>query len=665
MNAFLSILVCIAMLFSGGAALPAQPETATTWTLRNLSVTTGDGSVTLTPEARLTAALGSEAALMQFEVVSGDDVLLPMMGELTKDGVRFCLSDGGSVYSLSSDALLELMEADDADAQLMARMVDYLNSYSALLQRSMNDASFQQEISRTMMELFVSACGGEAEQVTLEINGAEVPAQRAQLELTPEAALNLLDGLASCGVTEVEDMLNSYMLLLASAMGEDYASLSDLTADLRAQLAEEDMADEISFPVELTWTTEGPAHAEIAMDFDVDDTTAMQLSVTSTSTDEKTDLDMTLSFAMDDGMGNTNQMDFHMTEQVDGPLNAPENVELHLVASSQNDWKSEYSEEGAEAVVHSYVSSSAMNLALDVNAAVVDGLERATIDLTASQSSSYDYDGDVNTDESGLSAHISSDDRSEDDGSVTTAVAMDIDVDGENVQLSWELNRAEGMPVPSFDESKTVDLAEMIREDEDSAASIALASDVLKLSADATALCADESVLAMLELLDINPDEMPADVTVSEEIGYEDDDEDDDEYDDEYDYEYEDYATVYSMDEAAEIYAGALPAFTVPEDLELDSIDVSESSLDASFGSDDGERSMDLSFYDSGDPQGEYYGLEDGVLIDVGAVVRLEVLDAEGTMFNADVVAANGTYSFSFYGFARREVEYFLASLRF
>ena len=436
MNAILSILVCFAMLFSGGAALPAQPETATVWTLRNLSVATDEGSATLIPEARLTTAIGSDAARLQFEVVNGDDVLLPMMGEMTKDGVRFCLSDGGSVYSLSSDALLELMEAGDADAQLMALMVDYLNSYSALLSRTMNDASFQQEFSRTMIELLVSACGGEAEQVTLEIDGAEVPANRALLEITPEAALNLLDGLASCGVTEVEDMLNSYMLLLASAMGEDYASLSDLTADLRAQLAEEDMTDEISFPVELTWTTEGPAHAEIAMDFDVDEPTAMQLAVTSTSTDEKTDLDMTLSFTTDDGMGNTNQMDFHMTEQVDGPLNAPENVELHVEATSQNDWKSEYSEEGVEAVVHSYVSSSAMNFALDVNAAVVDGLDRATIDLSANQSSSYDYDGDVNTDESVLSAHISSDDRSEADGSVTTAVAMDIDVDGDVVTIS-------------------------------------------------------------------------------------------------------------------------------------------------------------------------------------------------------------------------------------
>ena len=193
MNAILSILVCIAMLFSGGAALPEQPETATVRTLRNLSVTTDAGSVTLAPELRLTTAIGSEQAIAQFEVVRGGDVLLPMAGELTNDGVRFRLRDGGSVYSLTSEALLELTEADDADAQLMALMVDYLNSYSALLSRTMNDASFQQELSRTMIDLFVSACGGEAEQVTLEIDGVEVPAQRAQLELTPEAALNLLD----------------------------------------------------------------------------------------------------------------------------------------------------------------------------------------------------------------------------------------------------------------------------------------------------------------------------------------------------------------------------------------------------------------------------------------------------------------------------------------
>ena len=251
MNAILSILVCFAMLFSGGAALPAQPEADTTWTLRNLTIATSDGSVTLSPEARLTAAIGSEAALVQFEVVNGDDVLLPMAGELTQDSVRFRLRDGGSVYSLSNEALLELMEFDDAGAQLMAQMVDYLNSYSALLSRTMGDASFQQELSQTMIDLLVSACGGAVEQVAVEIDGAEVPAERVELEITPESALDLLDGLASCGVTEVEDMLSSYMGFLSAMMGENYTSLSDFTAEQRALLAEEDA---ISIPRELTWT---------------------------------------------------------------------------------------------------------------------------------------------------------------------------------------------------------------------------------------------------------------------------------------------------------------------------------------------------------------------------------------------------------------------------
>ena len=204
------------------------------------------------------------------------------------------------------------------------------------------------------------------------------------------------------------------------------------------------------------------------------------------------------------------------------------------------------------------------------------------------------------------------------------------------------------MPVPSFDESKTVDLAEILREDEDSAASIALMSDVLKLSADATSLCADESVLAMLELLGIDPEAM-LDDTVYEEDDYEDDD----------------TATVYSMDEAAEIYAGVLPAFTVPDGLELDYIDVSDSYLDASFGSADGERYLDLSCFDYGYSHGEFFVLEDGTLVPAGAVVNIDALDEENTAFSADVGVPTGMCSFYFYGFAREEVEAFLASLQF
>ena len=666
MNAILSILVCFAMLFSGGAALPEQPETATTWTLRNLSITTDEGSATLTPELRLTTALGSEAALLQFEVANGGDVLLPVAGELTNDGVRFRLSEDGSVYSLSNDALLELMEADAEELLPLTYMADYLNSYSALLQRSMNDASFQQKASQVMTGLLVSACGGETEPFSVGIDGADVPALRVELELTPEGLLNLLDGLASCGIAEIEDMLDSYMLLFSAAMDEDYASLSDFTAELRELLAEEDMEDSFSLPMELCWTTEAPGYLEAAMDCAIDDTSSVLLDFTEIFTEERTDLDMTLILDTDDGMGSTNSMEFRMAGYVNGPANAPESVELNLAVSSQSGWESEYEEEDA---MHSFTSDSSTDFSLDLSAEVVDGLEHATIDFEASQSSSYDYDGDVSDYESELSAYITADDSSEDDGSVTTAVTIDVDVDDESVSISYELNRAEGAPVPSFDESKTVDLAEALGEDEGGDGSVALTSDLLRLSADATTLCADESVAAMLELLGIDPDAVSDDDTLYED--YDDEYEYDDEYDYDDDYDYHDYdydddiVTVYSMDEAEPIYGSALPSFTVPDDLALDSIDVSESYLDASYCSDDGERSMDLSFYDYGESQGEYYVLEDGALKDADVIVSIEAMDEEGTMFSADVGRANGLYSFYFYGFAQEEVEAVLASLQF
>ena len=60
MNAILSFIVCIAMLVSPTGMLPAKPETATTWTISDLTIAVGDESVTLAPEARFAAAVGAE-----------------------------------------------------------------------------------------------------------------------------------------------------------------------------------------------------------------------------------------------------------------------------------------------------------------------------------------------------------------------------------------------------------------------------------------------------------------------------------------------------------------------------------------------------------------------------------------------------------------------------
>ena len=95
LNLILSLFVCLAMSVSGVSALPAQPETATTTVVRNVTVGLDGKSVTLNPELALTTAVGREQALTHFEIRSGDSVLLPMSLELAPDQARFSLMNSG------------------------------------------------------------------------------------------------------------------------------------------------------------------------------------------------------------------------------------------------------------------------------------------------------------------------------------------------------------------------------------------------------------------------------------------------------------------------------------------------------------------------------------------------------------------------------------------
>ena len=112
MNAILSIMVCIAMLVSPTGVIPAQPETAATWTISDLTISVGEESVTLTPEARFTAAVGAEEAQLHFELGNGESTLMPMSGAINADGVRFTLGTGTKTYTLDDATLMELAGMD-------------------------------------------------------------------------------------------------------------------------------------------------------------------------------------------------------------------------------------------------------------------------------------------------------------------------------------------------------------------------------------------------------------------------------------------------------------------------------------------------------------------------------------------------------------------------
>ena len=642
MNAILSIIVCFAMLFSGGATLPAQPETATVRTLRNLSVTTDEGSVTLNPELRLTTALGTESARMQFEIVNGDDVLLPIAGEIAPDCLRFTMGNSGSVYSLTSEAMMALLEEEgDAEEseqmmQALEYMGEYVASYTALMNRSMRDADFRAQLAVLGFDLLADTCGATPEQTTVEIDGQQVPAERIHLELNPTASFDLMEAMASCGVPEIEDMMGVYAQMFGAIMGEEYGSASDFVAAMRAEIpVDADLAD-ASYPMDAVYTRGvEPLYMEIQMDAPLDESASVQLHVVEIATGEEARASANMTFTYAEN-GADMQMDFAMDAQQVGPMNDPQSVDLHAELCMKNSWTINATDSTDSSL--DFVSTDRTSLVMNLSAAVDDGLESGTLDLFAGIESSFGYSGETpDCASSDLTVHIAADDRREDDGSVTTAVTADAVYDGDATSVSFELNCLEGAPVPEFDESKSVDLMGILEGDELSPAMFSFVSDASALSADAVALSTEESVAAMVELL--KPDELF--VEMEESNSYD------------------------SLEAAAEVYQGSLFGFELPEDLVADSISAGETYLHAYYCSeaDDG-RSVSLYIgADYGDSS--YYAYQDGQLKPAEGVAQVQIADEESGSYIINASRDDEGCSFSLYGFSPEEVDALIASLEF
>ncbi len=640
MNALLSILVCIAMLCSGGGAIPAQPETASTWTLSNLTISDGTNSVTLAPEARLTTAIGSEVARGHFEIVNGDDVLMPMSGELTADGARFSLGQNGNVYSITNDTLMELLDMDEDDAQALERFADVYESYAALLGRA-NDTDFQQEVSAAFINALTETCAVFTEDTEVEIDGTAYPAQSVRFEMTVASTPDLLDALANCGVTELEDVLSNYVLMFSTLSGEDYDSFEAFTAELRKEAAE--FEEDISIPMTMTTVEQdGVSYAAMGMDFEQDGV-GMKINAVATLVGEVMDSDMTMTMTVaEDSDDETSRMAITLSEQVVGPVDAPEKVHMDMVMSNQSHSGSEYTDGDGATHRSEYNNDGSMTLTMD---AVATGDNMADVDMTMGFTQSFDntYDGETYGDDVAVNLTLTERDRLEEDGSVTAAIAMNIDTGDHKLDISFDLNLAEGAAVDYFEGAQ---VRELPAETSDAAYG-QLATELLSVAADAAALAADDSVIAMTQFLGVPEEEL-----------YDGDDGDDE------DYEYYG-ATVSSFEEAAEIYEGEMPEFTAPEGVALQEIEVSSDYFDAYYASEAQDRSFHLSAYTFPDMESASYALENGALRPVRGTVNF-YLREDGSVETATIEAPGCRLYFYFDGiFDQEQAETIVSGLKF
>lgn len=615
MNAILSFIVCIAMLMSPTGVLPAQPETAATWTVSNLTIAVGDESVTLAPEARLTTAMGTEEALLHFELGSGERTLMPMSGAINADGVRFTLGAGARTYTLSNETFMELTGMTEEDAQMLDMFGDFFLSYGKVLNLVKDQEKYAQlnDVSWDMME---DMLGAEYVETEVEVEGEMYPGLRIEGELTIGGLLNVLDVLGECGIPEMEEFVDVTLELVNAASGESIEKFTDLAATVE----DEEGLEGVIMEMDCTYVTGDPMYSKVDVTMDMAGETMTAQAEAITRGEDTVALMLMEMNAGDAAMSYAISMDYT------GPATAPTRMNLVYDILAENDYSYEYTEEDGSVV--NYTSNDNTSMRVSVNAETVDGLQDAAAEFIVDSISSYGYDDDLNTVETTVNMNLGYSERLEEDGSITGSCALDVNAMGENVAVSFDINRAEGEVADYF--AGTTE--QPLTADTEDAGYSALMADFMGVAADAMALTADESVMQLVAMFE--------NLTgAAEEYAYEED------YEEDYEEYTEESSTVSSLEEAAAIFDGTVPAYTAPEGYSLKEVEVDEYSLYATYASEDDEFELCTYAYAS---DAAYYSMKDD-----GALTAIEGLVVEIEMYGDEVGSA------TVYGDGREVTFYF------
>lgn len=217
MNAILSLFVCFAMLFAGGN-LPAVPETATTETISNVSISYNGESVTLPHEFVLTTALGTEELAAEFHIKDDDgEILLPIAGVLSAAALDFSIADGENYISIPDSALTDsgiFLEEDLAEIDEMMDMLVGLYKKAFDLMENEWDAV---AMNKLLMDELCDMGFGTKKYVQVEIGGEQQLAHSYSIDASMAGYLEAFAALRECGDPAVEDyaalMVDMYAML--------------------------------------------------------------------------------------------------------------------------------------------------------------------------------------------------------------------------------------------------------------------------------------------------------------------------------------------------------------------------------------------------------------------------------------------------------------------
>lgn len=577
LNLLLSLLVCAALSVSGVSALPATPETATTTTIRNVTVGLDGSSVTLNPELEFVAAIGQNQALAHFEIRSGEDVLLPMSLELEADRARFALMNSGRAYAITDNELLG-MAFDGASGKEIEQVKTVLNGLANIyyadgaMTTMLRDEELSERFCAAVLENWCAQTGADARETEVEIDGESYPARTIELHADMEELVAAVDAAAGSQDAEVAavsrlvlEMLNQARALSGSLTdGFNLSGISPLalneageavplTSTLPAAGGSSDArADSflpnLEFDVELL-LAEGEAVAYVKADAvirDLDDISEQHLCYETTQRGDVT----LLNYSVQETSGSEKT-----TMEIRGDITDVMETSAALNLTYSAEAGGTFGKDGRISVSGSVCGSvgEENDLRLDME---VKQEETLLGSAAARYADAVAADGTRN-------------------GHAELALSIADEKDPHDLSLSFDIDRAKSAPVDDF-----ADLQELSLGDESGNGVALLRLELLGLAANAATLSAEESVLQLQELFREGFAFRWSGVTRVDQNT-----------------EYVNMYEADSVEDAAKVFEGRIPAFTPPTAYELDVIRVSPYSFYARYVNGDKAFVMDVDSY--------------------------------------------------------------------
>lgn len=534
MNIILSLIVSLAMIFSGVGELPAMPETASVITIRDISFSYGDDIVELNPQLRFTGALGAQQADIGFEILLDDKVLMPVRGRIDGENVFFALSEDGKAYTVSDDAIAEAMGLNDPALGEALKL--YAEAFSLL--PALSSAAADQELTELLLNGWLK--DGDLEMVEVDLDGESLLAKRYDMEISIADVVSGMDVLQQSKTEAVRDYARILLdIVNIAAQGEfevaDFASLAEI-------LPEE--AREISLPMEITIGSEDDmlyeqAYISTEMEGMVIDVNALATAKGNAS-----------SMEMDFYMGNE---ETYMNYAIAAWVNEDGSASISYDVSGGSAYSYDIENEDGSSETQTHEQDMYMYIAADFQP-TEDGLYIGSYNMNLSNSS---VTGDSSY-ENSITLVGDETQSLEEDGSVSTDCYFTLfiqqgDQDGlqvdEVMEFSFQVNQATVPFEDAFAGREMLELTvEDLRGETDSTAINSITADALAFTADAMTLSVEESIMELVGMFEGAGEE------IEMEPAYTGD-------------EWQEYTAEYpeNLDEAYAAYGYPVPEIAIPE----------------------------------------------------------------------------------------------------